>query len=245
MQQYQVPIRPSNQLHRKDRRQEGFTIVELMIASMIFSVVLLIIIYGIIRFSQDYYSGITQTNTQNVARLITQDISTAIQFDAGDVTAQQYDSSNGAYFSCAGDNRFSYLLGQQLVGSNPGTFQTLHGMVEDDAGGGCGGNGAQDLQGSTVIGTELLSPSMRIAYLNIAPVGNNTNLWNIDVRVVYGDNDLVCSPSEVAGSCSSTTTMNALSDYQTHDLQCKQDDSGFQFCAVSELNTTVQQRITQ
>src|SRR3990172_9120101 len=71
----------------------GFTIVELMIATTIFSVILLIVTFGMLQIGRTYYKGITLTKTQNAARSIIDTISQDIQFSGEGVT----DSVSGTF----------------------------------------------------------------------------------------------------------------------------------------------------
>jgi hypothetical protein len=68
---------------------------------------------------------------------------------------------------------------------------------------------------------------MRISKLEVLQLGNNT--YTVNIRVAYGDDDLfgITGPNPVWGT-----------------IVCK-DGAGSQFCAVSDLSTTVQQRITK
>ncbi len=217
------------------RKSTGFTIVELMIAAAVFALVLLLITYGVISFNRAYYGGIIQTNTQNVARTAIENISQAIQFDGGTILT----STNGSWGGlCVGSQFYQYQLGMELEtsGGSLGPDQATQAMVFEPNVASC------SVPGTSVNGTELLGKNMRLAHVSVNQVGG-TQLYNIDVRVVYGDDDLLCSPSEVPGSCAATSTMPPGSDYATPDLQCK-TLSGSQFCAVSELTTKVEARVT-
>ena len=55
---------------RTQSSQSGFTIVELMIATLVFAMVLLVITVGVMSFTRAYYRGINQSNTQRVARAV-------------------------------------------------------------------------------------------------------------------------------------------------------------------------------
>ena len=59
--------------------QSGFTLLELMIATTIFSVILLLCTVGLIQIGKTYYKGSAIVRTQNVARDITDNITQAIQ----------------------------------------------------------------------------------------------------------------------------------------------------------------------
>ena len=210
------------------RQQAGFTIVELMVATLVFSMVLLVITIGVLSFTNAYYRGVTQSSTQNTARLILENISQAIQFSGLQVTSPITGTGNTRGF-CLGDQRYSFLLGYQLVDGTPKANQSKHALMQD-AYGDCSGASAQDLQSSgTLKGEELLSPHMRLAKLSVTPLANN--LYSVTIRVVYGDDDLLVSPS---GKTPAATAPDAT---------CK-GSAGAQFCAVSELSTVVQKRIT-
>jgi type II secretory pathway pseudopilin PulG len=224
----------TSKLHRgKIHKAAGFTIIELMIAALVFSMVLILITYGVIRFNQAYYGGIIQTDTQNVAHTVIDNISQAIQFDGGTVTTGM---KNGNWSGlCVGSQFYQYQLGKQLVGSGPGADQTLQALVLETNVSACSGQ----TPGASLNGTELLGEHMRLADLEVTPIGG-TNLYKVYVRVVYGDDDLLCAQS-VPGSCSNPNSTNGAT---AKDAQCKYDISNPAFCAEADLSTTVQQRVT-
>lgn len=208
------------------RRDAGFTIIELLVATLVFSMVLILIAIGVLQFNHAYYSGITQSQTQNTARSILEQISQDIQFSGSQITSP---IANGGtdpeHGFCIGSDRYSFRPGWELVNSGPkvAQHQTLHALVKDSPGI-CSGMKAQDFTKPLASGsTELLSQYMRISKLSVSPVPGASGLYNVDVRIVYGDDDLLTNP----------TASNAA---------CKVG-SGSQFCAVSELSTVVQQRI--
>jgi len=213
----------------KDKFDAGFTIIELMVATLVFSVVLLVIAVGVMQFNHAYYAGINQSNTQNTARAILENVSQAIQFSGEQVTSP-IASAGGENGFCIGNDRYSYHLGWQLVDGTPDVskHQANHAVVMDTPGD-CSGLSAQDFSKPLAGGsTELLSPHMRVSKVKVKQVPGSTDLYEIDVRVVYGDDDLLHSPSGGGPTAS--------------DVVC-QNGAGDQFCAVSELSTVVQKRI--
>jgi prepilin-type N-terminal cleavage/methylation domain-containing protein len=210
-------------------RASGFTIIELLVATLVFSVVLVLIAEGVLQFNHAYYGGITQSNTQNTARSIMENISQAIQFSGDQVTSPIARGGAERGF-CIGNNRYSYLLGWELVdgAADSSKHQTNHALVMDTPGN-CGGMNAQDFTKSlTASSTELLGPHMRVSKLTVSQVAGTTDLYKIDIRVAYGDDDLLRSPSGGGPTA--------------NDVVC-QGGSGSQFCATSELSTVVQKRI--
>lgn len=226
-------IRIGGQAHAP--RQTGFTIVELLIATLVFSMVMLLITIGVLSFTRAYYKGVNQSNVQNTARTVLEGIAQSIQFSGDTVTSPISNAADGSQGFCLGGTRYSYVLGLQLTDETPDNSlsQTKHALVRDDIGL-CGGLSAQLLQTSSVTpsGTELLSPNMRLAKLSVSRNGTS-DVYKVVIRVVYGDDDLLFSPSgNSAGP-------------KADDATCRSDVSGSEYCAVSELSTNVKKRIIQ
>jgi prepilin-type N-terminal cleavage/methylation domain-containing protein len=228
--------------------KSGFTIIELLVATSVFSVILLVVTTGIMSFTKSYYKGITETDTQNVARNIMNGIAQAIQFSSAESgfvpLGAPGGSDTGAF--CINNTRYSYVVGKELTDTTPvPAGQTAHVLVMDSA-----PNCSTSTPGLNVTGAlamagkqELVSPSMRLAKLTVglqSAAGASPKAYAVAVRVVYGDDDLLCSPG-VPGSCASSATMSA-SNLARSDIQCK-STAGSQFCSVSDLSTVVEKRL--
>jgi prepilin-type N-terminal cleavage/methylation domain-containing protein len=216
----------------KLKKTDGFTIIELLIATAVFSVVLLTISASIIQIGRLYFKGITSARTQETARVVMTDISQAIQFNTGEVKGTApvpnglENGSNKAI--CVTTKQYSYRLGRQHEGDT-------HALVVNNVPSGCGATAAVET------GTELLGDHMRLANLVVEQQVGNTNAYKVLVRVVYGDDDLLCSPS--LSNCESDDAMTVEQIAASRDLQCKNIRSGTQFCAASELSTIVERRL--
>lgn len=206
---------------------KGFTVVELLVALAVFSVVLVVVTAAILQISRLYYKGVTETNVQATARDIMDTVSQAIQFSGGKVTDTVATIPGTSSDFCINNLQFSYRPGFKLVdsGSDPNT--TNHSIVMR-AVAGCSSPVGQDLSAGGVVGRELMAPNMRLSNILVKNVG--PNLYQVKVRVVYGDDDLLYSPS---GSGYGATASDAA---------CK-GLAGRQFCAVSELSTVVISRV--
>ena len=187
--------------------QKGFTIVELMIAITVFSLVLIVILSGVLGFTRAYYKGINSSATQSAARTAMNAMAQAVQF--GGATP-----SPGPGYFCVGTKEFAYKIGSELPAGSYALYQFTPGACIDPA--------TISNFPAGINGQELLGPHMRLAAFNSAQQGTSP-LWTISLTVVYGDDDLL------TGSGPNT--------------QCKQQ-TGFQFCSVVSLQTTVAQRIT-
>lgn len=221
----------------KTSKSAGFTIVELMIAMLVFAVVLILITTGVLNFTQSYFKGINQSRTQTAARSVIETIAQAVQFSGGDVNGMLTETNDAQGF-CIGNQRYSFLKGKQLTESTPAGNQSQRVLVVDEPGN-CSGGAAHDITADMPSGgRELLTPGMRVSKLTLERQGVAGDLYKISVRVVYGDDDLLCSPS--AGDCDST----APTDFNANDLSCRFAFQGAQYCAYSELSTTVKKRIS-
>ncbi len=208
--------------------QKAFTILELMIATMVFSVILLLVTTGILQIGKTYYKGALQSRTQETARNIIDEISRGIQFSGVaaatttplDVAATPYPKSGGKYGLCINGTSYAYVLDRQLASSPSGGDQADKALISYS--GTCSGFMPQDV--SSASGKELLGLGMRLADLDVKLVLGTTDTYNVTVGVGSGEYDLFNTNG--AG---------------IHD-SCK-GDTGSQFCAFSRLTTTVQKRV--
>ena len=212
---------------------EGFTIVELMVATLVFSVVLLLVTFGVLQVTRTYYKGLTEIDNQTTARNIVDSISRAIQF-GGNV--QQVVATNPGDIGviCVGNQQFSYRLGWEVTDSTPVTtnHETPHALYVTDSVANCTGN-IPNLAITTLSGgKELVGSRMRLAKLSVMPVAGNTSLYKVTVKVVYGDDDLLLSPTD-----------NTTAGPTMPDIKCQNFQAGTQFCAVSELTAVVEKRV--
>lgn len=170
------------------KSQKGFTIVELMIATLVFSTVLLVVTVGIIQITRVYYKGLNEAATQDTVRSIADTISQSIQFGGGDVVIPP-----GKPFFCVGNTQYSYKLGQQLT-DGAGNYGLVSGTVP-----GCSGGSAE-----LTTGREMLEPKMRLSELTVKQDANEPDLYKITVRVAFGDDDLLNNATGPNPSCKST-----------------------------------------
>ncbi|MES2971668.1 MAG: prepilin-type N-terminal cleavage/methylation domain-containing protein [Patescibacteria group bacterium] len=197
-------------------KQAGFTILELMIATTVFSVVLLLCTYGIMHISRTFHKGLSSAATQEVTRSALDEIGQAIQFSGGPVM-QIYNPATKIGVLCVNNQRYTYILDKQLISPQQNV------MAVDNPASNCLG-GLQDLAtGTGFSGTprELLSRRMRLTKLDIDDnYGGDTSLYKVTIKVIYGDDDLL----DGTGGCIG-------------------NNFGGQFCASSELTTLVRKRV--
>lgn len=225
----------------------GFTLVELMIASAVFSVVLLVITAGLLQIGRVYYRGVSSARVQEVARGVADDVAHTLQMSGGTVLTTGAMPVNGNVRGiCVGTQRYSYVLGGQI----PTDYK--HAFVADTVTSGCaaGPGGTQTMTQAQMDALnggarELLGDRMRLVDLQLTQDADpaNSRMYHIKVRVAYGDDDLLCSPG-LANDCNVTGTSPSMAlATPPADLICKTAKAGTQYCAISEIVTTVVKRL--
>jgi prepilin-type N-terminal cleavage/methylation domain-containing protein len=212
----------------KPVKANGFTIIELMIATMVFSVILLICAAALIQIGRIYHKGVITNQTQEVARTIMSNIAESIQFTGGDVR-----KIPGSTDFCVDNKQYSFTppdrkLDKDTTGSGytklalvAGIPITLDCSEERDP---------SKLVDGTATGDELLSPNMRVLRLLVCKPG---------------DTDAACNPAPPAGGDLYRVEVTiAYGDFVlSNGDSCVSSAVGGSFCAVSKLSTTVQRRI--
>jgi len=121
-------------------------------------------------------------------------------------------------------------LGYQLEDTaNAAKHQTTQVLVQNNPGGSPCSTGPPPV----FTGKEMLSPHMRLSNLVVRRIPG-TSSYEVKVRVVYGDLDLLYSPTSGAPAATKDTYP---------DAKCIGQRAGTQFCAAAELSTVVQKRV--
>lgn len=240
---------------RNNGTARGFTIMELLIAVTVFSLVLILITTGVLRFSRQYYKGVISGKTQDTARAIVDDVTRAIQYNGGAVSyVQATPTGQGVY--CFGESkRYRVYLNAQVTDGtsiNTSQNQARHAIVSDSPPGACTPfSGATNVKNTAALSSsnsgpnprELLGTRMRLAKFSVNGSGN---LWTIDVKVVYGDDLFLCDSNAAASSPAGCTNPNPPAtlpgNVNLANVSCRTENSS-QFCAVSELTTTIDKRV--
>lgn len=219
-------------LHAK---QSGFTIIELMISTTIFTMVLFVAAMAIVHVGRMYFKGTIISKTQDTGRRLGEDVAQAIQFGARSDSDAEFRRegtalplSNGtqsvtANSICFGGIRYTYVLNRPL---GTGATQSRHVLWKDrvllnDTS--CVPRNMLAVTPS-IGGEEFLANNMRIAQFDIP--SSSTGIYNISIIVATGADDGLFE----------TGTTPPLSI-------CKGTNAGGQFCATSLFRTSVGKRL--
>lgn len=210
----------------------GFTIIELMIATSVFSVVLLLVSMGIIKIGHTYYKGIIEARTQETARNISTDVSQTLQFANGQKKPGASLGSGVEQF-CIGNTRYTAFLNKQVKVGVDGLKSEK--MNPSDA---C--NDTNPLVGTE--DKEMLGNNMRLLRFNVDPADALSRTWKIDVRLAYGDNDLF-SHYQADGVTAAGWDGVDVKSSAVDNANCKSGIAGGSFCATSQLDIIVKKRL--
>lgn len=214
---------------KKKTLNAGFTILEVMIATMIFTVVLLLCMQAVTRIGYLYYKGVTSAQIQDLTRQLSDEFAQQIQFGSKPPfpdTIQGGNPSTPLIF-CVGDNRYRAVM-NRAMGGYGGTVTTV---LQRTSLGGAGTCNTSDTGFSGA--TELAPRGMRILKLNIIK-NPSANVWSVDIRLALGAGTNAEDDSQIFDNIGDTNYSNAT---------CKTQVAGAQFCSVAELRTTLLRRI--
>ncbi|MCA9347873.1 prepilin-type N-terminal cleavage/methylation domain-containing protein [Candidatus Saccharibacteria bacterium] len=219
------------------RQDKGFTIVELMISTVVFSMVLLLCSYAIIHVGKMYYKGVLTAKTQDAARRVVDSVANSFIMNSGatvwtDTKAKKRNGGGREYEErtlCVGNDRFNYAMNIRLgtdsenealfVFGKTGVSSRLYNecviYVSD------GGGFPYGIADYALGGSEMLSVGMRLVDLTFDSTADG--LRTVKATVAYGED----------------------SDFVDNDPNkgCKALLIGGQFCAVSSYSTVVDARL--
>ena len=218
--------------------EKGFTIMELMIATAILAVLLLMSSVVMIGIANLFEKGINITNLQNVNRNIVSEITSDIQFSGEKVDSGSYSYPTGAgtsetvYAICFGNVRYSYVINFPPSNwshtiwkdemSSPGSCIPLNiGMPIPN----CSVDVNCIPSSTSVTGGDLAGPNMHIAYLKVQSIGNS-QVYSIAIGMMLGQSYLFESSSVPPGTNYICNT-----------------NVGQQFCATSSLSAVATERL--
>lgn len=227
-------------MNHRNLNQKGFTILELLITTLVFSVIFLGVTTALIQMSKLYYKGVVTGRTQEATRGIMDRVAQQLQFGNDDV-AQAADksyivagaSSGNLTFKafCIGSTRYTYRLNTQVnkdiaAGSyQESTNRLRHALWRDSVlSGSCEpANLSLDEPSTGQGGEDMLAANTRLSELSATCTA--TDICTVKVGIIYGDNDLIEFDSATG-----------------NPLRCR-TIIGNQWCATSQFTTSVLKRV--
>lgn len=212
----------------------GFTIIELLIATAVFSIVLMAAVVGFLEIGRLYYKGIAtnavQSTTKQVLDRISADFQNSSAFSG--IILPSPPTNSYTYF-CVGGVRYTLNFDKQLdISATPNYSPTGNfGILRDELPGAnaCAppcDTGCLLAQTAFINPQELLANNMRLNALSATPVNSPSQLYNITIRLLSGGD-------------SSLTKVNPGLLLTGTNARCDATLKVSQYCAQSYMSNVV------
>lgn len=207
------------------KNDRGFTIIELLIATVVFSVILVVILAAFVQISRLFYKGVNMSNTQDDTRRALNDIASDIQFASSSPPSACTGSGCPNYF-CVGNHRYTFFLGAQVGYTSPA------GIYREDETGNC-----PPPTGPTAVKTgsadQLLGNGMQLNSIKISCDGIACHLH---AHVIfYGG-----TPQ---GLFVSTDNPSSKTPWKEPDADCTGALISSQYCSTADYSSTILEKI--
>lgn len=210
----------------------GFTIAELVIATAVFSVILMVAMTSFLQIGRMFYKGITISQTKETAQHVLDSVSVDLQYANSTPSSPLPTDPNSTYqYLCIGNSRYTYMPHHMIDSSKenwtdntkPKDFGLLHDSLpgnNNPCGDPFASNTEAPLGGTNPAKNnsptvEMLGNKMQLSSLAVGL----TSPHNVSVHIAYGDNDLLIGNPD--------------------DPTCVSDLKSSEFCSVISLNTIV------
>jgi prepilin-type N-terminal cleavage/methylation domain-containing protein len=217
-------------------QQSGFTIIEMLIATSVLSVLLLVSALVIQNIGNTFYKVNTQSRVQDNVLSITNEISQELIHSTNVNNINVLPTAGTPGYFCVDNYRYTYVIGKQMsYPSNPKSNQTFHVLWRDSPTLPCA-TALPNLNNSVPSpgGTELIGSNSRLTAFCVGIYNSsspspctkqpiNSSAFNITIGAAYGDDDLLTQPTSTNAACK-----GSISD---------------QFCATSFLTTIANNRM--
>jgi|GEM_PF-769102 len=221
----------------------GFTIIELLVATTIFSIVLIVIVASFLQVGRMFYKGVSVNNTNEAARTLVDDIANDIRLSKSSLYADPTADKNlmNVQYFCVGQHRYTFIFktkvqGSDITATNLQAKNIQAGVIQDNTGGNCH-QPSDDPPGTNA--TQILGPDMQLNNLTLTKSSSETGVSGVRIHthiVFYGADNTVFDTSD-------TTMKNTASDpgkaAGASDAFCSGNSLSTQFCAVSDIDTNI------
>lgn len=211
--------------HLNKTDQSGFTILELLIATAVLSVILLLSTISIISIGNLYYKGEKEAAVQDDVRTIANDVSQRLELAASVNNPSAFSMQNGVrvYALCIDNTRYTYALGVDIDSTTPPILPHVLWRDTITSATFCAPANLR-IANPTLNGTEMIAAGSRLTSFNL----NSPNSpYTFTVGVAFGD----------------PTMTNMTSDQTSPQSVVCNGGPGDQYCATSYLSTIVDKRL--
>lgn len=205
----------------KKSNQSGFTIIEVLIASLIFTTILLLCMEGITRIARVYVKNSSITRTSEFVKSFVDEIAQQVRYS----TATPYITGSGPILICISGNGYKIELNK--ADTDPDVNPII--KIRDNS---CTLYTNLANYADATYSPEAIAPSnMRVLVFSFTQSGE---LWQIRMRVALGPKDLL---RDQAGLLLTNPSANLST------ANCASGTRGSEFCSVIDISTAVSRRM--
>ncbi len=169
------------------KQTEGFTITELLLATAVFSAVIVVALSAFLGIGRLFYKGVNMTQNQQTARNIIDIVSSDIQSASTPVVNGT--TTSGSKYTCIGSARYVYNI-YKPVDLSDHNDTAKFGLLRDSVPGSSGCPNPYDAPNSFPPNkpTELLGNGMRLNAFSVSPNGCTT-ACSASIDLATGDDN--------------------------------------------------------
>ena len=204
-----------------------------MIATVVFSTVLLIATISIIFVSKTYSTSQINIKLQNTTESILTSLSNAIKYNKPTPINMNYSTAfrNYSGYFCIGNNVYTYYLPSHPSDNEPLNYTDSLGNTKNEVG---LIQSVSTTCGPNLNGVQLLSNNERLGELDIVPRGNS---YEILISIAYGDDSVLKLPN---------TTLSPNPDgTPNYPYYCDVNSFSLSFCSVDTVSSIASSRLNQ
>jgi prepilin-type N-terminal cleavage/methylation domain-containing protein len=173
------------QMNKQHTDQKGFTIVELMLSTVIFSIVMLMVIFAMMHIGRTYTRSLVSARMQQQVDEMIYEISQDVKFEGGTLVHYKPIGDGSVGVLCVGLKRYTYLLNEQRNDLQPHVM--LYDQNDD-----CGliAPAGANLSTLNQSAKDLVQSRTRLYKFEVSKLPSIADdSWRIDVGLAYGDDD--------------------------------------------------------
>lgn len=211
---------------------KGFTIIELLIATTIFSMALVVIVASFLQVGRMFYKGVSVNSTNEAARTLVDDITNDTKLSSTYNLGNSADPDpNIKKYFCIGSHRYTYWLNKQVkAGDINANSSTMNAGVIQDVDSGCHAPGTPAPSNRQILG-----PDMQLNDLRVVKNASGSGIAIHAHVIFYGVDKRVFNSSTHPND----TDVDHDAALKDRDAYCSGNLLSTQFCAMSDIDTNV------
>lgn len=220
--------------YKTSKKESGFTLVELLIAVMFFSFILLFIASGFIALNRQFVKGRTARDIQNDARFVIEDITRSLRSSgSGGITPSNLIQQNATM--CFGGSQYTWTTLSAIESSGTADNNQYSDTSNDIrlARTQYGGGDCDVVNVSSANSVELIGPNTAVQYIDVSNnFGGIASLYKIVVVLSTTQDEIIIGRDE-------NGAIDTSGEFATCEALQLSGDTNTEYCSVVKFETVV------